>query len=592
MSKRWMSLLVTAAVGISLALAGGGVARAEHWQDRVSAGHTSATNRGTTIEIAWLDRFTGEYRDNGPAAHTRIESASVMKVFIAEHLLRRQDAGQIRLSPTDMADMGRMLRDSANAPANRFWSAYGANNIVRDVIARYGLHETGLTSNTRYWGNTLITAHDMVVFYRGLMDGVGGLSVGSRNWIVDQMRQSTMWGDGGRQFFGLRDGLPREQVIGQKQGWMCCVNGNIYRHTSGFTGPDGRFIVVVLTREPSGRGGAHIEQSITGAVRAMFPEGLVPRVQGHIGERWHRLGGAFGRLGYPISDEIRLRAGALSLFQGGNIYWSPGTGAHAVWGDILKAYHAHGWENGPLGYPTSSEIALRGGALSLFQNGNVYWSPRTGAHAVRGNTLKTYGALGWENGRLGYPISDEIRLRGGALSLFQGGNVYWSPQTGAHAVWGETLKVYHAHGWENGPLGYPTSNEIALRGGALTLFQGGNVYSSPRTGAHAVRGDLLAMYKAQGYELGSLGYPTSDAYRVDGGTRMDFQGGHLIAPDAPQAAAAGAIAPEPTRTPTAPPTGAAETLPTPPTTAPPADTPAPTPLGTAVPSAGNEGQEP
>ena len=68
------------------------------WQDRGRRlGY--ATGRGTTIRIAVLDRVTGEYRDNGGAAHQPVESASVMKVFIAENLLHRRDAGQITLAP-------------------------------------------------------------------------------------------------------------------------------------------------------------------------------------------------------------------------------------------------------------------------------------------------------------------------------------------------------------------------------------------------------------------------------------------------------------------------------------------------------------
>jgi len=550
MTQRWMRTFVAAALGLALLLPGGGIARADSWQDRVRAGHAAAAARGTTIEIAMLDRVTGQYRDNGPAAHTRIESASVMKVFIAEHLLHRRDLGQIRLSATDMGDMARMLRESLDAPASRFWGRFGANAIVQDVIRRYGLTETRVTSNVRYWGNTLITAHDMVVFYRRMMDGSAGLSAASRDWIVAQLRASTVQGDGGRQFFGLHDGLPREQVIAQKQGWMCCVNGNIYRHSTGFTGPDSRFVVVVLTREPSSRGGAHIEQSISGALRAMFPEGLIPRVQGDIGEQWYRMGGARGRLGYPTSDEIRLPGGAVHFFQGGSVYWSPATGARAVWGDILKAYGVLKWETGRLGYPTSSEIALPGGALSRFQGGYIYWSPATGAHPVMGPVLTAYGAQKWETGRLRYPTSDEIALPGGGiLSRFQGGNIYWSSRTGAHWVIGSILGVYKTQGYQAGALGYPTTDEIALPGGAVSHFQGGSVFWSPGRGAHALRGGLLAAYKAQGYQKGSLGYPVSDAYAVTGGTRMDFQGGSLTFPKASPAVT---TAPGPSSTATVP----------------------------------------
>lgn len=280
----------TAVAALALVLCAAPPAQAaSNLQDRIDAGSAYATSRGTTIRISVLDRVTGEYRDNGPIAHQHVESASVMKVFIADSLLRRRDVGQLRLSATDLADMGRMLRSSDNAPANRFWSAHGANAIVRDVIGRYGLGETGLTSNIRYWGNTLLTAHDMVVYYRGLLAGTGGLAPASRDFIIDHLQRSTPHGtDGDWQFFGLRDGLPGETWIGQKQGWMCCVNGLRYRHSTGIVGPEGRYLVAVLSTEPSGLGTAHLEGSLTGAVRAMFPEGrmdLVAQSSGAIGGR-------------------------------------------------------------------------------------------------------------------------------------------------------------------------------------------------------------------------------------------------------------------------------------------------------------------
>ena len=633
--KRRTRALLCLLTGLVVVLGPASAARADQWQDRVWAGSGYATGAGTTVAIALFDRGTGLYRDNGVAAHTRIESASVMKLFIAENLLHRRDLGQIRLTAADLTDMSRMLRESYDAAANRFWSSYGTNAIVSDVIGRYGLSETGLTSNVRYWGNTLITAHDIVVFYQRLMDGSGGLSAGSRNWIVDQLRQSTEQGDGGRQFFGLHDGLPLEHVIAQKQGWMCCVNGSAYRHSTGLVGPDGRYAVAVLTREPSDRGTAHLEASITGAVRTMFPEGLIPRVQGDIGELWYRMGGTRSLLGYPTSDELGLPGGAVSRFQGGFIYWTPSTGPHWVAGDILRKYGAYGYERSVLRYPVSDEVPLAGGALSRFQGGSIYWSPGTGAHAVGGDILARYGTYNWEKGVLGYPTSDELALVGGALNRFQGGFVYWSPATGAHAVGGAILGAYGATGWERGWLGYPTSEETRLPGGAVSRFSGGAVYWSPQGGAHPVRGpiltayetlgagqgdlgyptrdeltlvnggavsvfqkgalywtratgahwlggDLLTAYGAQGYERGPLGYPTSDPHPVAGGTRVDFQRGSLTLTPSGQVlrdedAAPTAVTPQPTRTP------APAAVPTPTPTPPPTrttTTPTPTPTTT------------
>ncbi|WNV74824.1 serine hydrolase [Geodermatophilus sp. DSM 44513] len=485
-----------------------------------------------TLGFAVLDRLTGEYADNGPAAHQRIESASVVKVFMADSLLRRRDLGQIVLRPADLDALGRVLRSSDDAAANRFWSGYGANGLVSDVIARYGLGETGLTSNVRYWGNTLITAHDVVRYYDGLLSGAGGLSAGSRDFVLDQLRQSTPRGtDGHWQWFGLRDGLPGEGVIAQKQGWMCCVNGSVYRHSTGVVGPDARFVVAALAREPSVRGGPHLEAAVTAAVRQSFPEGHTPRLTG-IDQAWLRTGGRGGRLGPPVAPEVGTAggAGAFRWYQRGAVYWSPPTGAHWLAGGILDAWVAQGFETGRLGFPVTDEVALPGGAFSWFQRGAVYWSPPTGAHWVTGGILDAWVAQGFETGPLGYPVTDEVALPGGrgAFSWFQGGAVYWSPSTGAHWTTGAVLDAWVAQGFETGPLGHPVGDHVTTPDGAFTWFEGGAVYWSPSTGAHRITGAVLDAWVAQGFETGPLGYPTSDPYPVPGGTRTDFEGGSLV----------------------------------------------------------------
>lgn len=518
---------------LSLLLAGG--ARADNLQDRVTSGSQFAASRGTWAGLAVLDRSTGQYRDNGGNAHTQVESASVMKVFIADSVLRRQDAGQISLSPQDWAGMNAMLRSSDNGPANAFWTRFGANAIVSDVASRYGLAETAGTLNTRYWGNTRITAHDMVVYYQGLINETGGLSSASTRYILDQLWASTPRGsDGDWQYFGLRDGLPRESVIGQKQGWMCCVNGNIYRHSTGFVGPDARFIVVALTREPSGAGVAHIEASISGAVRAMFPEGSIPRVQNAIADAWYRGGGASGRLGMPVTDELATadRRGAYQWFQRGAVYWSGATGAHSMVNGILDSWVRQGYETGPLGYPATDEFPTPDGrgAYSWFQHGAVYWSAQTGAHWVVNAVADAWARSGYEQGVLGYPVTDELQAAGGrgVHGWFQRGAVYWSPASGAHFMTGAVLDSWVRQGYETGPLGFPVTDEAATPdGGRMVWAQGGAVYSSSRTGAHWMSGAILDTWARQGYEAGPLGYPTSDPRTSGGTTRVDFERGSI-----------------------------------------------------------------
>ncbi|QXG77175.1 family 43 glycosylhydrolase [Modestobacter sp. L9-4] len=244
-------------------------------------------------------------------------------------------------------------------------------------------------------------------------------------------------------------------------------------------------------------------------------------VQGAIRDKWASLGWQGGTLGFPTTDEVALAGGAVSHFQGGSVYWSPGGGAHVVRGLIRDAWAASGWQAGPLGYPVTDEVALPGGgAVTHFQGGSVYWSPSTGAHAVRGAIRDLWAANGWQAGSLGYPVTDEVALPGGAVTHFQGGSVYWSAATGTHVVRGLIRSAWAASGWQAGPLGYPTTDELPLRNGAVTHFQGGSVYWSPATGAHVVRGAIRDVWAASGWEAGPVGYPTTDELALPGGAAV------------------------------------------------------------------------
>ncbi|MFB9377664.1 S8 family serine peptidase [Kineococcus gynurae] len=198
-----------------------------------------------------------------------------------------------------------------------------------------------------------------------------------------------------------------------------------------------------------------------------------------------------------------------------------------VRGAILARYRAAGGTTSSLGWPTSSEIPLRGGAFTTFENGSIYWSPTGGAQIVKGAIRNRWGFLGWERGWLGFPTGEERAVRGGLVQGFAGGLVYFSGATGAQAVRGAILDRYAASGWETGVLGFPTTSEVVVRGGAFTHFQGGSVYWSPAGGARIVRGAIRDAWAAQGWETGRLGFPRTEEYAVPGGVRQDFTGGSL-----------------------------------------------------------------
>ena len=148
-------------------------------------------------------------------------------------------------------------------------------------------------------------------------------------------------------------------------------------------------------------------------------------VTGSFGQLWASQGGQYGFLGQPTTGENPIRnGGVFQNFQGGTLYWSPPTGAHSVSGDFLRFYAGQGYENGFLGYPLTQEVPIRNGVFQNFQGGVLYWSPPAGAHSVAGSFRDVYGARGYEDGDFGYPTSHEVPIRaGGVFPNFHGGTV-------------------------------------------------------------------------------------------------------------------------------------------------------------------------
>jgi hypothetical protein len=174
-------------------------------------------------------------------------------------------------------------------------------------------------------------------------------------------------------------------------------------------------------------------------------------------------------------------AGArMNTFQYGTIYWSPSTGAHVVYGAIGADYAALAGETDYygrnvkllIGLPTSDEInvpGVPGARENTFQYGTIYWSPGTGAHVVYGGIGAKYDSLGGPRSFLGLATSDELAMPGGRVSYFQHGKITWTPWGGAVVVPSVTML---------GP--YNTGNIVLSNGvpvggwGQLTIYADGS----------------------------------------------------------------------------------------------------------------------
>src|SRR5437868_6317771 len=83
---------------------------------------------------------------------------------------------------------------------------------------------------------------------------------------------------------------------------------------------------------------------------------------------------------------------------------------------------AGGGATSALGWPVSDEhAASRGGRVSDFQFGSLYFTPSGAAYAVLGRIGEKYDAIG-RDAAFGYPIGDEVRnANGGFEQPFENG---------------------------------------------------------------------------------------------------------------------------------------------------------------------------
>lgn len=238
---------------------------------RVQQATADAARSGADIEIAILDRDTGQTVTNG--ANTPFPIASVVKLFIADDLLLQESEGKTTLSAADRTSLDAMLRSSDDSAAQMFWDRSGRNAVIARIVSRYGLAGTTAPSNG-HWDVTQSTASDLVRYYDMLLNGTGGLPPEQAEVILRNIAQFTPSGnDGYPQRFGIPDGLFAEQVA-VKQGWFCCWNGGNQLHVStGIIGPERRYVMAIGSLDPTSAQAAR--ENMTRAVTTMFPDGRI-----------------------------------------------------------------------------------------------------------------------------------------------------------------------------------------------------------------------------------------------------------------------------------------------------------------------------
>jgi hypothetical protein len=223
------------------------------------------------------------------------------------------------------------------------------------------------------------------------------------------------------------------------------------------------------------------------------PSTCAHEIHGAIRGKWSSMGWEKSALGYPTTDERATpdQYGRYNHFQVGSIYWTPRTGAFEVQGLIHDHWASLGWERSFLGYPVTDETTTPDGIgrYNHFEGGSIYWTPSTGAWSIHGLIRDHWASMGWERSVLGYPVTDETGTPDGVgrYNHFQNdGSIYWTPSTGAWEVHGPIRDKWASMGWEQGALGYPISDVQALSLGFWTYyksqFQHGSLTYYPWTG--------------------------------------------------------------------------------------------------------------
>ncbi|MFG1791199.1 LGFP repeat-containing protein [Nocardia sp. NPDC049149] len=223
----------------------------------------------------------------------------------------------------------------------------------------------------------------------------------------------------------------------------------------------------------------------------------------------------------------------LRVSDGCQVYWPA---PYEVCGAIRDKYNELGGPNGFLLHPKTNELTNPDGRgkRTEFVNGPIYWSPEGGAHPVVNHFLAAWARYGYEAGYIGYPTTDEIVNpdKVGRRQHFTGSTIYWKLNE-AYSIGGRIFDKWGETGWEQGFLGYPTSDETATPDGVgrFNRFERGVVYWTFPTDAHPVAGAILDQWSKAGYERSKYGYPTSDERGAGSRREQDFQHGKITWPN-------------------------------------------------------------
>jgi beta-lactamase class A len=194
---------------------------------------------GVGVEV--FDRQTGEVLTTADADQ-QFASMSVVKLVIALDILSEKNWAPPDATTQDQ--LTRMLSYSDDGIANDLWTEDGGPQEVVKIARMLNLTGTQPPPDPNEWGDTLTTAHDMVLIYRFILDR---LPAPDRDLVRTALSNSPHYAaDGFDQYFGIPNALPPNATWAIKQGWGTSGDKALI-NTTGVVGTDSRYVVVMLT---------------------------------------------------------------------------------------------------------------------------------------------------------------------------------------------------------------------------------------------------------------------------------------------------------------------------------------------------------
>jgi hypothetical protein len=221
--------------------------------DVASAARAAAP--GATTGIAVYDLRDNAYRVRSDES-VQFPAESVVKLLIAVDALSSKSSAKV-------PQVQRMLSLSDDTIANQLWDTNGGPAVVTRATALIGLKHTSPPADPDRWGDTMITASDVVGIYQYLVSS-------HQQTILDALHTAAHTAsDGYDQFFGIPNAVGG-QPWWIKQGWGCCKPDRVL-NTTGLVGADKRYVIVVLSKQSASTDPGAAGSAVTNVVKALMP---------------------------------------------------------------------------------------------------------------------------------------------------------------------------------------------------------------------------------------------------------------------------------------------------------------------------------